>query len=158
MPVIKQKVFAYITHGDRLLVFSHPYEPEAGIQVPAGTVEHGENPDTAVMREAYEETGLTGLRLVQFLGEQMLDRSDVGLDEVHHRRFYHLQCGDDPPERWRHEERDPSDGTPGPIIFELFWARMPDAIPPLIADHGTLLPRLLETLYIESDVHVSMGE
>ena len=36
-PVI-HKVFAYITHRDRLLVFRHTDFPEAGIQVPAGTV------------------------------------------------------------------------------------------------------------------------
>ena len=103
------------------------------------------------MREAYEETGLTSLRLVRFLGEQTLDRSDVGLDEVHHRRFYHLRCDDDPPEIWRHAELDPSDGTPGPIVFELFWARMPDEIPVLIADHGILLPYLFETLQRETE-------
>ena len=33
-----QKVVAYITNGQRLLVFTHPLSPEAGIQVPAGTM------------------------------------------------------------------------------------------------------------------------
>jgi 8-oxo-dGTP pyrophosphatase MutT (NUDIX family) len=50
------KVFAYITWGIKLLVFSQPTAPEAGIQVPAGTVEDGEAVDAAVMREAFEET------------------------------------------------------------------------------------------------------
>lgn len=58
MPAYKDKVLAYITHGNRLLVFRHPHAPEAGIQVPAGTVEEGEDPGTAVLREAAEETGL----------------------------------------------------------------------------------------------------
>jgi len=149
MPVMR-KVLAYITHGSRLLVFSHPDAPEAGIQVPAGTVEDAEDPDDAVMREAFEETGLTGLRLVRFLGEQTFHRSENGLDEIHHRRFYHLRCDEYPPERWRHAELDPSDGSPGPITFELFWARIPDGIPPLVADHGTFLPRLYETMGRES--------
>ena len=34
----KQKAFAYITHGNRLLVFRHVHHPEAGVQVPVGTV------------------------------------------------------------------------------------------------------------------------
>src|SRR6476661_1052380 len=59
MPIMKRKVFASITHGDRLLVFSHSFAPEAGMQVPAGTVNDGEDPDSAVMREAYEEAGRT---------------------------------------------------------------------------------------------------
>jgi ADP-ribose pyrophosphatase YjhB (NUDIX family) len=69
MPAVKHKVLAYITHGDRLLVFSHPHAPEAGIQVPGGTNREGENPEEAIMREAREETGLKDLRLQAFLGE-----------------------------------------------------------------------------------------
>ncbi len=44
LPPVKRKVLAYITNGDngdRLLVFRHPYSPEAGIQVPGGTVHEG---------------------------------------------------------------------------------------------------------------------
>jgi 8-oxo-dGTP diphosphatase len=148
---VTRKVFAYVTHTDRLLVFSQPGAPEAGIQVPAGTVEAGEDPDAAVMREAFEETGLTGVRLVRFLGEQVRDMSTEGLSAVHHRRFYHLQCEHQPPERWEHAELYPSDGSPGPIIFSFSWVRMPDEIPNLIADHGALLPRLCEALAIRPE-------
>jgi 8-oxo-dGTP pyrophosphatase MutT (NUDIX family) len=147
MPVLKQKVFAYITHGPRLLVFRHPESPEAGIQVPAGTVHAGEDLEAAVLREATEETGRADLVLVRFLGEQMLDRrEDVGRDEIHHRHFYHLRCTGDPPATWRHWETDPSDGSPGPIPFDFFWAPLPDGVPELIAGHGNLLPQLLAAL------------
>jgi len=43
------------------LVFRHP---SAGIQLPAGTVEAGEEIDAAVLREVREETGLTEVVLV----------------------------------------------------------------------------------------------
>ncbi len=52
MKKIKHKVFAYITHGHHLLVFRHLYVPEAGIQVPAGTVEENERSEDAVLRNA----------------------------------------------------------------------------------------------------------
>jgi 8-oxo-dGTP pyrophosphatase MutT (NUDIX family) len=150
MPVLKHKVFAYITHGRRLLVFRHPESPEAGIQVPAGTVQPGEDLAAAVLREAAEETGRTDLVLVRFLGEQVRDRRDVdrdvGRDEIHHRHFYHLRCTGDPPATWRHWETDPSDGSPGPIPFDFFWAPLPDGVPELIAGHGNLLPQLLAAL------------
>src|SRR5690348_18410922 len=71
MPTLMQKALAYITWGNTLLVFSHPDFPEAGIQVPAGTIEPGEEPEAGALREAFEETGLSGLALVAFLGEQM---------------------------------------------------------------------------------------
>lgn len=143
MSRLKHKVFAYITHRDRLLLLSHPHAPEAGIQVPAGTIKEGENPEEAVMREAFEETGLSELKLVSFLGECQRDMSDFDRDEIHHRYFYHLRCEADPPERWQQYENDPSEGGTEPILFELFWARLPHQVPELIADHGQMLPKLL---------------
>ena len=146
MAVPVQKVFAYITNRNALLVFTHRDFPEAGIQVPAGTVEENEDVRAAVLREAEEETGLSGLVLASYLGEQILDISWFKAGEVHHRHFFHLLCGGDPPERWLHAEANPSDGSPAPIWFEFFWAALPDQVPPLIADHGKMLPELLEKL------------
>ncbi|HET7091570.1 MAG TPA: NUDIX domain-containing protein, partial [Anaerolineae bacterium] len=124
MPTLRRKAFAYITHNERLLVFSHPHAPEAGIQVPAGTVKPGERPEEAAAREAVEETGLANLRLTAFLGDTRRDMSDFGLDEIHHRYFYHLHCESDPPDTWQHYETDPSDDSAEPILFEFFWARL----------------------------------
>ena len=41
-----------------LLVFEHAGQPEAGLQVPGGTVEAGETPLEGVAREVLEESGL----------------------------------------------------------------------------------------------------
>ena len=49
-----KKVYAYITRADRLLVFRHVDFPEAGVQVPGGTMDAGETPEGAVLREAAE--------------------------------------------------------------------------------------------------------
>lgn len=69
MPRIVDKVTAFITRqsedGHDLLLFQHP---NAGIQIPAGTVEDGEIPEEAVIREVAEETGLTVLSVHQYLG------------------------------------------------------------------------------------------
>lgn len=46
-------------------VFKHP---TAGVQIPAGTVEKGEDIETAVKREAYEETGLQFVEIESYLG------------------------------------------------------------------------------------------
>ena len=141
--VVKRKAFAYITHGGRLLVFRQPHAPEAGIQVPAGSMHDDESPEAAVVREAWEETGLDGLTLVRCLGEQVFDRLPYdGQDEVHHRYFFHLRCDGTPPERWQHYEPDPSDGSEPPL-FELFWAELPDGVPALNADQGPLVPELI---------------
>ena len=69
---IIEKVTAFITRKsstdrDDLLLFEHPY---AGIQIPAGTIEDGETPEAAALREAFEETGLTLLSIRQYLGSK----------------------------------------------------------------------------------------
>lgn len=61
-----RKVTAFLTRRGRseILLFRHPH---AGVQIPAGTVETGEHPDDAVLREAREETGLE-VRAARYLG------------------------------------------------------------------------------------------
>ena len=69
MNKLVQKVTAFIVRErdgvKELLVFKHP---TAGIQIPAGTVEEGEDIETAVQREAYEETGLQFVEIENYLG------------------------------------------------------------------------------------------
>ncbi len=150
MKQVKHKVFAYITNRQCLLLFRHVYAPEAGIQVPAGTIDAGESPEEAVLREAFEETGLQGLTLDCFLGEQERDMVDFVPDEINHRYFYHLRCAGNPPDSWQHEELNPSTGPePMPLIFEFFWASLPHEIPPLVADHNRMIPELLARLALK---------
>ncbi|MBN1978804.1 MAG: NUDIX domain-containing protein [Anaerolineae bacterium] len=66
---IIEKVTAFVTRqreGERqLLLFEHP---DAGVQIPAGTIEIEESPERAVLREAAEETGLTEFSALRYLG------------------------------------------------------------------------------------------
>lgn len=66
-----EKVTAFVTRmmNDRreLLLFQHPY---AGIQIPAGTVQPGEAPEAAAVRESQEETGLHDITIDHYLGMQ----------------------------------------------------------------------------------------
>ena len=136
------KVVAYVTQRDKLLVFSHPLYPEAGIQAPAGTIEKDESPDEAVIRESREETGLHELETRSFLGVREHDLSRYGIAEVHQRYFFHLECRQETPTTWRHYENDPSDGSPAPIEFEFFWVKFPDEVPELSGGQGALLSKL----------------
>lgn len=145
MTVVKRKAFAYITQGRHLLVFTHPNAPEAGTQVPSGSIERGETPEDAVLREAREETGLALLTVVRLLGTSHFDMSAFGRDELHERFFFHLRCDGVTPATWRNHERHPSEGSTLPL-FEFFWAALPDDVPSLIAGHDALLPELFAGL------------
>ena len=137
-PKITKKVYAYITQGDDVLVFRHVDAPEAGIQVPGGTVQPGESLPDAVLREAFEETGLPGLRIVAELGESWLEVAEGGKrGDLRHRHFFHLRCATPLPATWQHAEGDPSDGGP-PILFEFFWLPLTEAPEQLIAEMGML--------------------
>ncbi|HEV2235823.1 MAG TPA: NUDIX domain-containing protein [Ktedonobacterales bacterium] len=146
MPLLSEKVVAYITHRRRLLVFTHRDHPEAGVQVPAGTVEPGESGEVAVLREAREETGLRELTLVRYLGEQWRDLTEYRRDKVLHRRFYHLRCLGQPPETWQSAEEHSTEGDPKPIVFDCFWVPLPDGVPELAAEQGHMLLALLADL------------
>lgn len=141
-----RKAQAYITQGTRLLVFTQPQYPEAGTQVPSGTVEAGETPAQAVIREAHEETGLSAFTLGLFLGEYERDMCDFDKDEIHHRFVYHLYTTDDVPETWDHVELFASSDPKTRPIFRFKWVNLTDGLPDLIADHGKLLPKLIEQL------------
>jgi ADP-ribose pyrophosphatase YjhB (NUDIX family) len=69
---VTRKVLAYITRergGEtQLLVFEHADHPDAGVQVPRGTVEPGETLESAARREVREEAGLTMLDGLEFIG------------------------------------------------------------------------------------------
>ena len=106
----------------------------------------GEPPEVAVMREAFEETGLTELSFDCYLGEQLWAMPAAGREEIHYRRFYHLRCAGTPPEVWRYIEGDPSDSSGASYLFELSWAELPNGLPALIAAHDALLPALLKRL------------
>jgi 8-oxo-dGTP diphosphatase len=142
--ILQHKVYAYVTQGPRLLVLRHPGAPEAGLQLPGGSLEEGEAPAVGALREAAEETGLGGLRLVAHLGT--VDFPVPALGRLFRRHFFHLVCDAETPERWHHDEATPSDGTPGPIPLEFFWVALPGGVPPMAPGHDVFLPALCARL------------
>ena len=109
-----RKAVGYVLRDDRLLVFTHDDVPieEAGIQVPAGSIEPGEDPRDAAVREVLEETGVE-TRVVKELGVEHYDVSP-SRPEIHERHFFQLEpAGADLPERWAAGEFLPSGGGAG---------------------------------------------
>ena len=137
-----KKMLAYVTDGDKLLVFRHRDFPEAGLQVPGGTVKLGEEPEAAVMREVEEETGLSAVRLVCLLGQYNHhltpeDSQRWKRDEVQDRHVFHLKMTGPTSDEWLHHELH-AEGEP-PIAFALFWMALDDPELDLAGGQGDLL-------------------
>lgn len=115
----REKVFAYITRRpEELLVFAHTEEyPDAGIQVPAGGVEAGEDPADAVIRETYEESGL---RLGAAFHLASFEWLDQGPSRIGH--FYWLQAPLETADHWEHRV-SAGDDDAGMIFRYSFAAR-----------------------------------
>ncbi|HEX6121671.1 MAG TPA: GNAT family N-acetyltransferase [Ktedonobacterales bacterium] len=136
----KRKAFGYITRRHagmtQALAFTHRDFPEAGIQIPKGTVEEGEQPEEAVLREMVEETGLRALTLLGAVARDHHDSPDGGESE---RLFYWLRA-ENAPDRWEHTVA--SAGEDDGLVFQCFWVSRPDAVP-LMDAHGAYLERVL---------------
>lgn len=143
---VRDKVYAYILRksnaGSQLLAFEHVDFPEAGIQVPGGTVESGETLFTAVQREVAEETGLLDLVFGGELGSTKRDMRGLGFQEVHHRHYFLFHCKHCQRETWISYEETPSDGSEGPIALRFFWVGL-DAVPPLLGGMDEMLSCVL---------------
>ncbi|MBC9957820.1 NUDIX domain-containing protein [Yimella sp. cx-51] len=121
------KVVCYIVVNGQLLVFTHFDRPlaEVGVQVPAGTIKVGESPEAAAVREAWEETGVEGLRVVRKLGESDYDMTPYR-HEVIHRYFFELTSDTPTTGNWLRQELDPDGGSEAPT-FRCYWIPLTQA-------------------------------
>lgn len=95
-----------------ILAFAHPL---AGLQLVKGSIEPGESPEAAALRELAEESGIDRARTVRNLGTWHSGYQgqvwSFYLCEVHHRL----------PERWTHHAADD-----GGHDFRFFWHPLAD--------------------------------
>jgi 8-oxo-dGTP pyrophosphatase MutT (NUDIX family) len=134
---MRHRVFTYITREDQLLILEYVDGRYLQPQIPGGTVEDGERPEQAALREAQEETGLSALQVVSCLGSFQRDLTDIGRDETIIAWFFHLQTEESTPQSWRHFECDSSEGA-GPIELKVSWVAL-DKLPELGGiDHAML--------------------
>lgn len=100
----KKKVYAYITREKegimQLLVFTHRNMPEAGIQVPGGTVDEGEKLEIALLREVMEGSGLRHLCIERFIDDYIIYVKEK--QEYQKCHFFHMSLLTDVKDTWEH--------------------------------------------------------
>jgi 8-oxo-dGTP pyrophosphatase MutT (NUDIX family) len=116
---MKHKVLIYLlrpaTGAPELLVFEHRDFPDAGVQVPAGTVEPGEALEAAAYRELAEESGLAAgeVRLVR----KLTDFPEPAFNQ--HRHVYIFEPAGSLPAAWSHTVH--STGEDAGMVFNYYW-------------------------------------
>lgn len=135
--LIRQKALAYIVRqsstGWELLIFQHRGLPSAGWQVPGGTIDPGKTPQAAVVREVFEESGLTQFEAVISLGD-LLWQSESG--RYHQRHYFQMRLAQTSPSEFSHEVSD-GEYDKG-RIFQYRWTDI-EQLPELAVDQGQML-------------------
>ncbi|MBD2412123.1 NUDIX domain-containing protein [Nostoc calcicola FACHB-3891] len=118
--------------------------PEAGVQVPAGTIEENEQASEAVLREIYEESGVKGVRIIELLGIYQYNMAPYR-DEIQERYVYHLELTEPTPSTWRHWEMHSSTNKKS-VTFDFYWLNLDGSDLNLAGGQGYFLPKLAHKL------------
>ncbi|MFS0562501.1 NUDIX domain-containing protein [Terribacillus sp. 179-K 1B1 HS] len=133
-----EKVLAYIirNHKDtyQLLVHTHRDIPEAGIQIPGGTVDPGEVLLDALYREIFEESGLDNLPAAELIGSPSFFHPEKQEHQLRH--FFLIHTKEQLPETWEHQVF--GNGIDNGMVFRYMWYEI-QSIPPLAASQDQLL-------------------
>ncbi len=146
MKVVK-KVLVYITRKvDKrveVLVFDHPGAPEVNPQVIAGTIEEGEEPKQSILREIYEESGLSYSQVDHFLG--CFKYKAEYKNEVHLRHVFTIDSSKHQLkllDKWSHQVKSTDSGAQDDgETFDFYWLPLEEAKKRLVVSQGTYLPR-----------------
>ena len=135
---VVEKVYGYITREHaghiQVLVFERNTEG-SGIQIPKGTVEKGETPLEAIVREMAEETDLTDLVVHDLIAQDYFEHYTGAL---HKRYFYHLTT-EEQRDSWQH---DPAGINESGLQFSFYWIQDMQEVS-LAKGHGDYLYRIL---------------
>lgn len=135
-----EKVYGYITrlkdNKIQVLVFQHS-NPEAGIQIPKGTVETGEEIDAAIIREMQEEIGLQKFKVEKLIAEDCWKNDDGA---IHNRFFYRINVTEVLDE-WKYQPTG-GDEESG-LTFRYFWISSPNEAE-LVRGHGDYLDYIFQ--------------
>ncbi|MCA1063756.1 NUDIX domain-containing protein [Rossellomorea sp. AcN35-11] len=131
-----KKAYGYVTRvrdkRTQVLVFRHKGIPEAGIQIPKGTVSEGENTLNAVIREMKEETGIQRFEVEKLISVDYWETDDGA---VHNRYFYKIVCHEMADE-WEHNPT--GGGEEKGLTFQFFWISSDEEVE-LIRGHADYL-------------------
>jgi 8-oxo-dGTP pyrophosphatase MutT (NUDIX family) len=121
MSNIPDKVRAVIFYRKpslKVLVFDQPDYPEAGVQIPGGTVDPGEKLEETLERELVEETGVSFKGKRSFINSRVITHPVTGNEQREH-TFCIEVSADSLSETWTHNVT--GGGEDEGINFRYYW-------------------------------------
>jgi 8-oxo-dGTP pyrophosphatase MutT (NUDIX family)/L-amino acid N-acyltransferase YncA len=153
---LKPKVLIYVTRMREakieLLAFRHRDFPNAGLQVPAGTVEDGEDLIRAAKREVFEESGLVLDDDITFRGAFEYVRPDNGFS--HLRYVFHHHVKGETKNEWKHVVS--VGGDDANLVFTYSWYPLSYCMLGLTSEQGRYLPSLFQQVNDNIQVRVAV--
>lgn len=135
------KVLVYVVSNGHLLVHRHSDFPEAGVQVPGGSINDGESAFEAALRELYEEAGLMVDSACTIAHRELFHAPWNGA--VYDRHFIVIHC--DLPLHDFHHVVTSGDADKG-LAFVYFWLDLKGAIQSLDFGHAAGLQKIVDEL------------
>jgi ADP-ribose pyrophosphatase YjhB (NUDIX family) len=136
--IYKRKASGLIKRDDNALLVFRELKADGSTDVaqfPGGTIDDGERVEDGLMREIFEETGLSDIEIVRQLGcSQYLAWPEI----VSLRHFYLLRCNEAMQESWIHYEMFSSEHD-HPLPYQYSWMTKEDAMLNLGGDHQVFL-------------------
>ena len=135
--IYKRKAYGVIRQDDRILVFRQQMVDgtQDVAQFPGGTIDDDESIENGLLREVYEETGLSDLEIVRQLGCSIYEPADTVRSMRH---FYLLRCNEPMQDTWLHFEMHSSEHD-YPLAYLYKWATLKEAKHILGAGHEDVL-------------------
>ncbi len=140
---LRQKVKAHgyiikeFKEEPHLLLFSHRDFPNAGLQVPGGTIAEGEELQIGLLREVKEESGLSEFSSISYLGKSIYIAESR--HELHERHFFQLNYEGEMRSDFFHEVTSGKEDKG--LIFHYRWVPLSD-IPNLAADQDCMVSQI----------------
>jgi ADP-ribose pyrophosphatase YjhB (NUDIX family) len=120
----RRKAYGIIKSADRVLIFREQKDDGEDVaQFPGGTIEDGESIEEGLLREVFEESGLSNLRIVRQLG---CDVQQANPQLLAMRHFYLLECHEPMQETWLHYEMHSSEHD-FPLPYLYTWITIKEA-------------------------------